>query len=242
MRTRSRKYKEQSGKIENDKVYAPYEAALLVKEMAAAKFDETFEVAIRLGVDPRHADQMVRGTVMLPAGTGKEVRVAVFALGEKATEAEKAGADFVGGEDLVTKVQGGWTDFDAAISTPDAMSMVGKLGKILGPRGLMPNPKVGTVTFDIDKAVRDAKGGKVEFRVDKQANVHIAIGKTSFSIENIMDNYQAVLEELIRSRPAAAKGRYLKSITFSSTMSPGVEVDTSITRDLVPEESKASSE
>ena len=198
-------------------------------------FDETFEVAIRLGVDPRRADQMIRGTVMLPKGTGKETRVAAFAIGDKAAEAEKAGADFVGGEDLVAKVQGGWTDFDAAIATPDVMSMVGRLGKILGPRGLMPNPKSGTVTFDVEKAVTDAKGGKIEYRVDKQANVHLTIGKASFPIEDMMDNYAAVLEELIRARPPAAKGRYLKSITFSTTMSPGIPVDTTVTRDFIPE-------
>ncbi len=235
MKNRSRRYRRNLEKIEPGRLYSPYEAVVLVKEMADTGFDETFEAAIRLGVDPRRADQMVRGTVMLPKGTGKEVRVAVFALGDKASEAERAGADFVGGEDLVARVQEGWTDFDAAIATPDAMSMVGRLGKILGPRGLMPNPKSGTVTFDIEKAVRDAKGGKVEYRVDKQANVHLALGKTSFKAEDIIDNYQAVLEELIRARPAAAKGRYLKSITFSSSMGPGVPVDPSVTRDMLPE-------
>ncbi len=235
MRRRSRRYRENLQKIEPDKLYSPHEAVALVKEMADPNFDETFEAAVRLGVDPRRADQMVRGTVMLPRGTGKEVTVAVFALGDKAAEAEKAGADFVGGEDLVEKVQGGWTEFDAAIATPDAMSMVGKLGKILGPRGLMPNPKSGTVTFDIEKAVRDAKGGKVEYRVDKQANVHLALGKVSFSVEDLLENYQAILEELIRARPAAAKGRYLRSITFTGTMSPAVPVDPTVTRDLLPE-------
>ena len=178
---------------------------------------------------------MIRGTIMLPRGTGSEVKVAVFAVGEKALEAEKAGADFVGGEDLVAKVQGGWTEFDATVATPDVMSMVGKLGKILGPRGLMPNPKSGTVTFDIEKAVRDSKGGKVEYRVDKQANVHLVLGKTSFSVEDIIENYQSVLEEIIRARPAAAKGRYLRSITFSSSMGPGVTVDPSVTHDMLPE-------
>jgi large subunit ribosomal protein L1 len=235
MKKRSKKYQEKMKKIEPDKFYHPYEAAKLIKEMGEANFDETFEVAVRLGVDPRRADQMIRGTVMLPKGTGKTVRVAVFAIGDKAAEAEKAGADFVGGEDLVAKVQGGWTDFDAAIATPDAMSMVGRLGKILGPRGLMPNPKSGTVTFDVEKAVRDTKGGKVEYRVDKQANIHMAVGKLSFELDDLMENYASVLEELIRARPAAAKGRYLKSITFSSTMGPGVPVDTSATRDLIPE-------
>ena len=222
-------------KLEPGRLYTPHEAVQLIKEMTGTGFDETFEAAIRLGVDPRRADQMVRGTAMLPRGTGKEVKVAVFALGDKASEAEKAGADFVGGEDLVEKVQGGWTDFDTAIATPDSMSMVGKLGKILGPRGLMPNPKSGTVTFDVEKAVRDAKGGKIEYRVDKQANVHLTLGKVSFTVEDILENYQAVLEELIRARPAAAKGRYLRTITFTTTMSPGVPVDPTITRDVLPE-------
>jgi large subunit ribosomal protein L1 len=235
VKRRSRRYRENLQKIEQGKLYTPYEAVKLIKEMTGTGFDETLEAAVRLGVDPRRADQMIRGTVMLPRGTGKEVRVAVFALGDKTSEAEKAGADFVGGEDLVEKVQGGWTDFDAAIATPDVMSLVGRLGKILGPRGLMPNPKSGTVTFDIEKAVRDAKGGKIEYRVDKQANVHLALGKTSFSVEDLLENYQVVLEELIRARPAAAKGRYLRSITFTSTMSPGVPVDTTVTRDMLPE-------
>lgn len=236
MKQHSRKYKENLARLEPGKFYSPYEAGTLAREMAAdSKFDETFEVAVRLGVDPRRADQMVRGTIMLPSGTGKEVKVAVFAIGDKAAEAEKAGADIVGGEDLVAQVQGGWTEFDAAIATPDVMSMVGRLGKILGPRGLMPNPKSGTVTFDIDKAVRDAKGGKVEYRVDKQANIHLAIGKASFSIEDLMENYASVVEELTRARPAAAKGRYLKSITFSTTMGPGIPVDTTVTRDIMPE-------
>lgn len=235
MKKRSSGYQEKASKIEEGKLYPPFDAVKLVKDMATAKFDETFEVSLRLGVDPRRADQMVRGTVMLPKGTGKSVTVAVFAQGDKTTEAEKAGADFVGGEDLVEKVQGGWTDFDVAIAAPDVMSMVGRLGKILGPRGLMPNPKSGTVTFDIEKAVSDAKGGKVEYRVDKQANVHLVLGKTSFSVEDLLENYQAMVDEIIRARPAAAKGRYLKSITFHSTMSPGVSVDPSITHDFLPE-------
>jgi large subunit ribosomal protein L1 len=235
LKRRSRAYREKAEKIEAGRLYAPHEAVSLVKEQSKAKFDETFEVAIKLGVDPRRADQMVRGTVILPKGTGREVKVAVFAQGEKVAEAEGARADFVGGEDLVEKVQGGWTEFDTAIATPDMMSMVGRLGKILGPRGLMPNPKSGTVTFDIEKAVRDSKGGKLEFRVDKQANIHLVLGKMSFSIEDILENYQSILEEIIRVRPAAAKGRYLKSITFSSTMGPGVAVDPSVTRELLPE-------
>jgi len=241
LKRRSRAYRGKAEKIKTGKLYTPQEAVSLVKGLSNASFDETFEVAIRLGVDPRRADQMVRGTIMLPKGTGKEVKVAVFAQGEKAAEAEKAGADFVGGEDLVEKVQGGWTEFDTAIATPDMMSMVGRLGKILGPRGLMPNPKSGTVTFDIQKAVRDSKGGRLEYRIDKQANVHLLLGKTSFSEEDILENYQAVLEEIIRVRPAAAKGRYLKSITFSSTMGPGVTVDPSVTRDLLPEKVAAES-
>lgn len=235
MKKHGKKYRSKLEKIEPGKLYHPYDAVEIIREMAEGSFDETFEVAVRLGVDPRRADQMVRGTVMLPKGTGKTVRVAVFAIGEKASEAEKAGADFVGGEDLVEKVKGGWTDFDAAIAAPDVMSMVGRLGKILGPRGLMPNPKSGTVTFDIEKAVGDAKGGKIEYRVDKQANVHLAIGKVSFSREDLLDNYAAVLEELMKVRPAAAKGRYLRSITFSSTMSPAVPVDTTVTKDVIPE-------
>lgn len=236
MKNRSRRFRENREKIEPDKVYGPYEAVTLVKGMANAGFDETFEVSIRLGIDPRHADQLVRGTVVLPKGTGKKVSVAVFAQGDKALEAEEAGADYVGGEELVGKVQQGWIDFDTAIATPDMMSMVGRLGKILGPRGLMPNPKSGTVTFDIEKAVQDAKGGKVEFRVDKQANIHMVMGKTSFSAEDLLSNYQVILEEIIKARPAAAKGRYLRSITFSSTMSPGVPVDPTVTRDLLPDE------
>jgi large subunit ribosomal protein L1 len=235
LKRRSKKYKESLGKIEAGKLYSPYEGILLIKEMAVASFDETFEAAVRLGVDPRRADQMVRGTVILPRGSGRDIKVAVFALGDKVAEAEQAGADFVGGEELVEKVKGGWTEFDAAIATPDIMSMVGRLGKTLGPRGLMPNPKSGTVTFDIEKAVRDAKGGKIEYRVDKQANIHLALGKASFPMEDLLENYQAVLEELIRARPAAAKGRYLKNITFSTTMSPGVPVDPTATRDLLPE-------
>jgi len=235
VKKRSRRYREKSEKIDPGKLYSPYEAASLVKEMADMKFDETIEAAIRLGVDPRHADQMVRGTVMLPRGTGRTVRVAVFAQGDKALEAERAGADFVGGEDLVERVQGGWMEFDAAIATPDVMSLVGRLGKLLGPRGLMPNPKSGTVTFDIEKAVRDAKGGKVEYRVDKQANVHLVLGKSSFSVEDILENYQAAIEEIVRARPASVKGRYLRTITFSSTMGPGIPVDPSVTRDFMPE-------
>ena len=233
---RSKRFTKASEKFDRGTMYHPYEAAKIMKENANAKFDETFEVAIRLGVDPRKADQMVRGTLVLPRGTGKERRVVVFAQGEKASEAEEAGADVVGAEDLAERVEGGWADFDVAIATPDLMSMVGKLGRILGPRGLMPNPKSGTVTFDIAKAVKDAKGGKIEYRVDKQANVHLSIGKTSFSLQELLENYAAVLEEILRSRPPVAKGRYIKSITFSSTMGPGVRVDPLVTRNFMPEE------
>lgn len=241
MKKRSRSYREKVSKVEPGKLYAPYDAAVLVKELASARFDESFEVSLRMGVDPRRADQMVRGVVMLPRGTGKQVRVAVFAQGDKAAEAEKAGADFVGGDDLAGKVQEGWTDFDTAIATPDMMGTVGRLGKILGPRGLMPNPKSGTVTFDIEKAVTDTKGGKIEYRVDKQANVHLILGKVSFAVEDILENYQSVLEEIIRARPAAAKGRYLRTITFSSTMGPAVPVDPTVTHDFLPEEVAAES-
>jgi large subunit ribosomal protein L1 len=204
----------------------PLEPALtFVKDHATAKFDETVECVMRLGVDPKHADQMVRGTVVLPHGTGKVVRVLVLAKGDKVQEAEKAGADFVGGEDLVAKIRGGWTDFDNVITTPDMMGEVGKLGKILGPRGLMPNAKVGTVTFDIAKAVSESKGGKIEFRVDKAGNLHAAVGKASFGVPQLVDNVRAFLNEVVRLRPAAAKGQYIKKITLSSTMGGGVKVD-----------------
>lgn len=200
-------------------------ALAFVKEHATAKFDETVECVVRLGVDPKHADQMVRGTVVLPNGTGKTVRVLVLAKGEKVLEAEKAGADFVGAEDLVAKIRGGWTDFDRVITTPDMMGEVGKLGKILGPRGLMPNAKVGTVTFDIAKAVSESKGGKIEFRVDKAGNLHAAVGKASFDVPQLVENIRAFLNEVVRLRPAAAKGQYVKKITLSSTMGGGVKVD-----------------
>ena len=201
------------------------EAIAAVKAMPSAKFDETVDLAIRLGVDPKHADQMVRGAVVLPHGIGKTVRVAVFAKGEKEREAREAGADVVGAEDLVERVQGGWMEFDTTIATPDLMGQVGRLGKVLGPRGLMPNPKLGTVTFDIARAVRDAKAGKVEFRVDKAGNVHVPIGKKSFSAEHLQANAMAVIEAIMRGKPAAAKGQYLRSMTVSSTMGPGVRID-----------------
>jgi len=201
------------------------EAIAAVKAMPSAKFDETVDLAIRLGVDPKHADQMVRGAVVLPHGIGKTVRVAVFAKGEKEREAREAGADVVGAEDLVERVQGGWMEFDTTIATPDLMGQVGRLGKVLGPRGLMPNPKLGTVTFDVARAVREAKAGKVEFRVDKAGNVHVPIGKKSFSAEHLQANAMAVIEAIMRGKPAAAKGQYLRSMTVSSTMGPGARID-----------------
>jgi large subunit ribosomal protein L1 len=209
---------------DREKPYSIQEAVEILKKAAFAKFNETVDLDLRLGVDPRHADQQVRGTVSLPHGTGKTVRVAVFAKGEKATEAEAAGAEIVGAEELVAKVAGGFTDFDAAISTPDMMREVGKLGKVLGPRGLMPNPKVGTVTMDLTKAIQEIKGGKVEFRVDKSANVHVPVGKIQFSPQQLAENALAVLDAIARAKPAAAKGTYMKSVTISSTMSPGVKV------------------
>jgi large subunit ribosomal protein L1 len=211
--------------IEKDKVYQPTEALGLVKDAAKAKFDETIEVAFKLGVDPRKADQMVRGTVSLPAGTGKTTRVAVFASGDAAKQAEEAGADVVGSDELIEQVGGGWFEFDAAVATPDMMPKVGKIGKLLGPRGLMPNPKAGTVTPDVAKAVRDIKGGKVEYRTDKFGNVHLVLGKASFAKEDLVRNYAAVLDEIVRAKPSAAKGKYIHQITLSSTMGPGVKVD-----------------
>lgn len=232
----SKSYKEQSEKVDREKLYSPLEALNLVRETSRAKFDESIEAHIRLGIDPRQSDQQVRGSVVLPHGTGKQVRVVVFAQGEKAKEAEEAGADHVGGEDLAEKIRKGWTDFDAAVSTPDMMATVGKLGKILGPRGLMPNPKTGTVTFEVAKAVNDIKAGKIEYRVDKFAIIHTVIGKASFSEKDLLENYATLLDELIKVKPAAAKGRYLKSIYFASTMGPGVNVDTTKTKISLEEE------
>src|SRR6184192_3898257 len=211
--------------IDRAKPYSVEEAMDIVKKAPAAKFDETVDLSIRLGVDPKHADQMVRGAIVLPHGIGKTVRVAVFAKGEKEREAREAGADVVGAEDLVEKVQGGWMEFDTAIATPDLMGQVGRLGKVLGPRGLMPNPKLGTVTFDIARAVREAKAGKVEFRVDKAGNVHTPIGKHSFPAQHLAANAMAVIEAIVRAKPAAAKGIYLRSLTVSTTMGPGVPID-----------------
>lgn len=205
--------------------YSPTEALQLVKASATAKFDETIEVAVRLGVDPKHADQMVRGTVVLPHGTGKTPRVLVFAKGEKEKEALEAGADYVGAEDLVEKIQGGWLDFDMAVATPDTMALVGRIGRILGPRGLMPNPKTGTVTFDVADAVREIKAGKIEFRVDKGGNVHAPIGKASFELDALVTNFYALMDAIMKAKPPAAKGTYIRGITVSSTMGPGIRVN-----------------
>ncbi|OPZ78107.1 MAG: 50S ribosomal protein L1 [Actinobacteria bacterium ADurb.Bin444] len=231
----SRQYKEAKRAVEPGRLYSALEAVRLIKSMQTAKFDETVEVHIKLGVNPRHADQQVRGTLMLPFGTGKSVRVAVFAKGEKASEAEEAGAEIVGAEDLAQKVQDGFLDFDAAIATPDMMGVVGKLGRILGPRGLMPNPKAGTVTFEVGKAVKDMKAGKVEYRTDKFGVVHLIIGKKSFDEEALSGNYREVMDEIVRAKPAAAKGKYLRSVTMASTMGPGIPLDTSRARALEEE-------
>jgi large subunit ribosomal protein L1 len=221
----SKRYDAAVAKVDAEKPYTVDEAIAALKSMPAAKFDESVDLSFRLGVDPKHADQMVRGAVVLPHGIGKTVRVAVFAKGEREREAREAGADVVGAEDLVERVQGGWMDFDTAIATPDLMGQVGRLGKVLGPRGLMPNPKLGTVTFDVSRAVREAKAGKIEFRVDKAGNVHTPVGKRSFNEEQLRDNAMALIEAIVRAKPAAAKGTYLRSLTVSSTMSPGVPVD-----------------
>jgi large subunit ribosomal protein L1 len=215
-------------KFDRERLYPPQEALEIVKSLATRKFDETIEAAFRLGVDPRKADQMIRGTVSLPHGTGKSVRVAVFAQGDLAREAEEAGADVVGSDDLVARIEGGFLDFDIAISTPDLMGQVGKLGRTLGPRGLMPNPKTGTVTNEVGKTVAEFKAGKVEYRTDRHGNVHVPLGKGSFDARQLLENYHAVLDELLRAKPASAKGRYLESVTMSSTMGPGVKVDPSV--------------
>lgn len=220
-----KKLQEALKQFDQNVLYEPREAMELVKKAAPAKFDETVEVAFRLGVDPRHADQQIRGAVVLPHGTGKTKTVLVFAKGDKAKEAEAAGADFVGAEDLVEKIQGGWTGFDVAIATPDMMGMAGKLGRILGPRGLMPNPKTGTVTFDVGPAVSDAKGGKITYRTDKIGIIHAPIGKVSFEVEKLMENFKTLAETLVRLKPATAKGQYMKTITVSSTMGPGVKIN-----------------
>jgi large subunit ribosomal protein L1 len=223
-------------KVDRDKLYSPREAISAIKEFPAAKFDESVELSIRLGVDPRKPDQMVRGALSLPKGTGKTMRVAVFAKGEKAKEAEEAGADVVGDDDLAERIQGGWLEFDAIVAAPDMMPTVGKLGRVLGPRGLMPNPKSGTVTDDVGKVVRDIKGGMIEYRTDKHGNLHMIIGKKSFSPEDIAENYVAVLDEVQRAKPASSKGRYLKAIAISTTMGPGIRIDPTKSKDLVEEE------
>ena len=233
MSKHSKGYRKAAELIEPDKIYTPLEAAKIARETSPTKFDGTVEVALRLGVDPRKADQMVRGTVSLPHGTGKTARVIVFATGDKATEAEAAGADRVGSDDLIAAIQEGFLDFDAAIATPDQMAKVGRIARVLGPRGLMPNPKTGTVTPDVAKAVSDIKGGKVSFRVDKQANLHLVIGKVSFIEAQLVENYAAALDEIVRSKPSSAKGRYLKKITFSTTMGPGIPVDPNRTRNML---------
>ena len=233
---RSKNYRASAEKIGEGQVYAPLQAVRLAKDSATTKYDSTVEVAFRLGVDPRKADQMVRGTVNLPHGTGKTARVLVFANGDKAAAAEAAGADFVGSDDLIEKVAGGWTDFDAVVATPDLMGKVGRLGKVLGPRGLMPNPKTGTVTMDTAKAVSDIKGGKIEFRVDKHSNLHFIIGKASFDETSLVENYASALEEILRLKPASSKGRYITKATMSTTMGPGIPLDFTKTRNLTSED------
>jgi large subunit ribosomal protein L1 len=225
--------------VDRNREYTPHEAVRLMKDIKRVKFDESVEIHIRTGLNVRHADEQLRGTIALPHGLGKEVKVAVFAKGDKAREAEEAGADVVGAEDLAAKVQDGWMDFDVAIATPDMMPIVGRLGRILGPSGKMPNPKVGTVTMDVAKAVEESKAGKVEYRTDRTAIVHMTVGKTSFPDEHLLDNYKAVLEELIRARPSAAKGKYIRTVTLASTMGPGIKVDPSRTKDLIETEAEA---
>ncbi|MGI8591332.1 MAG: 50S ribosomal protein L1 [Nakamurella sp.] len=233
---RSKAYKTAAELVDRESLYSPLEAAKLAQKTSATKMDSTVEVALLLGVDPRKADQMVRGTVNLPHGTGKTARVVVFAVGDKAAEAEAAGADVVGSDDLIARIQGGWTDFDAAIATPDQMAKVGRIARVLGPRGLMPNPKTGTVTADVAKAVTEIKGGKINFRVDKAANLHLVIGKVSFPTDKLVENYAAALDEVLRSKPSAAKGKYVKKIFFSTTMGPGIPVDPAKTKNLLETE------
>ena len=235
MSAHGKNYRNARALFDREQEYSPVEAVRLLKAMQTSKFDETVEVHFRLGLNVRHADEQLRGTLMLPHGTGKSVRVAVFAEGEKAKEAQEAGADVVGSADLAKRVEEGFTDFDVAIATPDQMGNVGKLGRILGPRGLMPNPKTGTVTMDVSKAVNDAKAGKLEYRTDRGANVHVSIGKKSFDERALVENYAALVDEIVRAKPAAAKGRYIRQITLASTMGPGIHVDPSRTRGIVEE-------
>ena len=233
---KGKKYTDAAKRFDRDQLHSGHEAVELAKSLSNRNFDETVEVAIRLGVDPRKADQMVRGTVNLPHGTGKTARVLVFANAEKAEAAREAGADFVGGDDMIEKVSGGWIDFDAVVATPDMMGKVGRLGRVLGPRGLMPNPKTGTVTPDVAKTVSDIKGGKIEFRVDRHANLHFIIGKASFPEVQLAENYGAALEEVLRLKPASSKGRYIRKVTLSTTMGPGIQVDPNRTRNLAVED------
>ena len=235
MAQRGKKYIDARGQIDRESVYSPADAVKKLKELPAAKFDETVEVHFRLGLNVRHADEQLRGTLMLPHGSGKEVRIAVFAEGDKAREAQEAGADVVGSADLAKRIEEGFTEFDVAIATPDQMGNVGRLGRILGPRGLMPNPKTGTVTFEVGKAVSDAKAGKLEYRTDRGANVHVSIGKKSFDERALLENYAAVLDEIVRAKPAASKGRYIRQITLTSTMGPGIRIDPARTRGIVEE-------
>ncbi|MCF8001725.1 MAG: 50S ribosomal protein L1 [Halanaerobiales bacterium] len=221
----SRRYEEALDKVDRNNFYEPKEALELVKNLASANFDETVEFSAKLGVNPKHADQNIRGTLVLPHGTGQEVKIVVFAKGEKAREAEEAGADFVGQDDLAEKIENGWLDFDLAIATPDMMSVVGPLGRILGPKGLMPNPKAGTVTFDLEEAIEEFKAGKLEYRVDSDGNMHLPLGKASFEVDELLENFKKVMDVLMIERPASAKGKYFKSITTSSTMGPGVKID-----------------
>ena len=238
---RSKAYRAAENLVEEGRLYSPAEAVALARKTSSAKFDPTVEVALRLGVDPRKADQMVRGTVNLPHGTGKTARVLVFATGDRAEEARAAGADYVGSDDLIERIQGGFLDFDAVVATPDLMGKVGRLGRVLGPRGLMPNPKTGTVTPDVGKAVTDIKGGKIEFRVDRHANLHFIIGKASFTDVALVENYAAALEEILRLKPSAAKGRYLRKAVITTTMGPGIPVDPAKTRGLTEELEPAAS-
>jgi large subunit ribosomal protein L1 len=235
MTQHGKKYRQARAQVDREQVYSPVEAVRLLKSFDGSKFDETVEVHFRLGLNVRHAEQQLRGTLMLPHGTGRSVRIAVFAEGDKAREAEEAGADVVGTADLAAQIEGGFDDFEVAIATPDQMGVVGRLGRILGPRGKMPNPKTGTVTFDVGKAVRDSKAGKLEYRTDRGANVHVAIGKKSFDERSLVENYAALIDEIVRAKPAAAKGRYIRGITLTSTMGPGIHVDPARTRGIVEE-------
>lgn len=236
MTREGKRLKQAQSEIDRERLYLPTEAISLAKKVPGAKFDETVELSIRLGVDPRKADQIVRGSISLPRGTGKTMRVAVFAKGEKAKDAETAGADVVGDDDLATRIQGGWLEFDAVVATPDMMAVVGKLGRVLGPRGLMPNPKSGTVTDDVAKAVSDIKGGRVEYRTDRHGNLHLILGKKSFSEADLIANYAAVIEEVVRAKPASAKGRYLRGLTVATTMGPGIRIDPARARDVEVDE------